>query len=754
MRAIALAVALALPLSALATDPPADTTETLLAVYLDGDLVIDTAMLYRSEDGDVWLTVEDWKSLPGLSINLVERDGLVSARELGIKPRFMPELQAVSLTVPAASRPYQRLGRQPHAPVESVNAQPKGVLVNYDVAGRFDTTGRWNASVGHKARFGVGAATVSTLGQLNHSERGTRYTRSLTTLHYDDLGRGIAYEAGDVFTPRSNLSGPVNLAGARVGTDRALRRHHNFLPVPTLGGVVEDASTAELFVNGRRTAQHSLTAGPWEVDHYPVSPGSNAVRVVVRDDFGREQVIEDHFYLSQTNLPKGTLEWEVAAGLVRQGGDRYDMPAVAASVDRGLTDTWTAGAQVEATADAQALGVSSSIVLGRAGVITADARATRSEQDSGTAASVSYAYRGDSWGFNAGHSRYSVDHWSLGQARGELYAQRRLARSSAASATFHPKGSPFSASLSAADLEYADGTRRQRLDLSGRWRNREHAVGVGVGYTPHDGAMAWATYRYSFGQNRSFTATVRQNPDLALQARMSGKSAVGARQVRWNAGAGVSEGNTIAWAQASANTPKGPISVDVRHGRTGTEAFGRFQSSVWAGEGGVATQRPALGASFLVVEVPGQEGVPVSSGGGWETTTNRNGVAVVPNVMPLVPQRVSIDAKGLDLSVGIENTTETAVVGRHGGGKVEFEVFTESMLEIRLTYQGAPVASPAEVTSNTERALVGRGGAVVLMNPTPGQELIVNGSVSCHARLPMVLPGYDTVLTISCEEAP
>lgn len=755
MRALALAVALVWSPHALATEPPPSATENILAITLDGKVVIDTAVLYQSESGDVWLTVEDWKNVPGLAVDLAEHSGLVSARALGLEPTFLPEQQAVDLKVPATLRPRQRLGTRAAAPIDAVLPQPNGVLVDYDVAGRANSNGNWSTSLGHEARFGVGAATVSTMGQLNYTpDGGSDYVRGVTTAHYDDLKRGIAYQAGDVFTPRTNLSGAVNLGGIRIGTDRALRRHHNFLPVPTLGGVVEDASTADLFVNGRKAGQHSLTHGPWEVDHYPVSPGSNAVRVVVRDDFGREQVIEDHFYLSQTNLPRGTTEWEVAAGAVRQGRDDYATAAIAASLERGMTNVWTVGAHLEATPDAQALTVSNSVVLGRAGVLTADVRATQSDAGTGSAAALSYSFRGENWGFNAGHSRYADDHWSLGLERGGVFTDRTLVESTAVSATYHPKGSPFSGSLSAAQLDYSDGTSRQRLDLSGRYRNRDHALGVGVGYTPQDGATAWASYRYNFGQNRSFTATARQIPELTVGARLAGRSSVGSRDVRWAAGLGTTQDRQRVWAQASTNTAKGPVNVELRHDARGTEVSGRFRSSVWLGEGGMATQRPTSATSFLVVEVPGHARVPVSAGGGWGTRTNRNGVAVVPGVMPLVPQSVSIDPDDLDLAVRIENTTIPAVVGRQAGGKVRFEVLTESMLEVWLTHRGQPLSTPAAIETDTERALVGQGGVAVLMNPTPGQVLTVDGAVSCQAVLPETLPGFDTVLTLDCKDTP
>lgn len=748
MRAIALAVALVL--SPLALAQPLDATENILAVYLDGKEVIPTAILQQSPDGDVWLDVEDWSKFP-LALDLAGKEGLISARSLGLEPQFLAAEQAIDLKVPATSRQAQRFGRRVE-PVTKANPQPKGVFLHYDAAGRVNDEGQWNASLGHEASMGVGPATLTTMGQLNHDKHGSNYHRSLTTLHYDHLPSGTAFELGDVWAPRSNLSGRVNLGGIRVGSDRQLRKHHNYMAVPTLGGVVEDASTAELYVNGRRTAQHSLNAGPWEVDHFPVQPGSNAVRVVVRDDFGREQVIEDRFYLSPNNLPQGTTEWEVAAGLVRGSGDDYTTPAVAANVERGMTDTWTLGAHVEATQDAQALTMSNRIVLGTAGILSTDIRGTQSDLGSGHAFAVSYDYRADDWGLNAGHTRYSDNHWTLTQERGGVYATaRRLQESTSLSASYSPKGSNFSASLAATDLKYSDGSGRQRVDLGARYRNRDHSIGVGLGYTDHDGAMVWASYRKSLGPGRSFSVNARQSPDLRVDARMAGRNAIGNVPINWGAGVSHTSGGERIWGQATTTTPKGPLSVDIRHDANGTEASGRFESSVWIGEGGITTQGPGRGSSFLVVEVPGQAGVPVSAGGGFSSKTNDKGFAVVPRVHPLTRQSVRLDTRDMDMGVRIQDATQSAVARRRGGGKVEFEVLSERMVELRLSYQGEPIAPPAAARTDKERAVLGHGGIAVLMNAEPGQLLTVEGDgFSCQVALPAELPGFADTLDLEC----
>lgn len=750
--AIALAVALACSFSALASEPPADAIENILAVRLDGKEVIETAIIKQSPDGDIWLDVADWKTMKGVDLDLDGKAGLVSARELGLEPVFDEAAQAVNLTVPANKRPDQVLGRQ-RVRLTKANPQPKGALINYDLAARVHQDGRYAASLGHEARIGVGPATLITMGQLNHTAQGTEYRRSLTTLHYDHLKSGTAVQVGDVFTPRTNLSTNVNLGGVRIGSDRGLRRDQNFLPVPTLGGVVQNQSTAEIFVNGQRASAHSIKPGPWQVNEYPVLPGTNEVRVVVRDDFGREEILEDRFYMAPGNLPKGTTEWEVVAGLQRESGNDYGQAAVAAKIDRGVSKHWTAGASLQATQDAKNLVVSNRFTLGRAGALSIDAGASLTQQGSGSALALSYDYKAKDWSVHAGHTRYSENYWSLGRNIGGA-DDRRLVSSTAAAVSFQPKGKPWSAALGAVSLDYADGTSRQRVDASMRYRTRDDEFGVGVAYhsqekDPH----VYATWRRSFGSGTSLSATARKAPEIETQARLSGRSMVGDREVQWATGIEQGKRGLTAWGQAALGTGKGQLSVAGTYAPQNSQINARFAGSVWVGEGGVALQGPSPGA-FLVVEVEGQKGVPVSAGGGYRNTTNRFGVAVVPNVQPLVAHQVSIDGEDMPMDVGLETTQQVAVAGRRAGGKVEFKVLSEKMVELVIKHNGRSIEAPGRVVSDSETVMVGHGGSVVLMNPTPGQALSVEygKGQTCKATLPATLPGYETIVELDCKE--
>lgn len=757
-RTMALAVALAcMSFASLASEPPQDATETLAAVLVNGRQILDARLLQQSADGDIWLTVDEWSSIPGLVLDLDGKLGSLSAREVGLTPTFDEALQAFDLKAPASLLPRQRLSGQKSPRITEVAPQPRGALVNYDLAGQVDDQGRYAVSVAHDARIGVLGGTVVSTGQVNTSSRGeVEYRRGVSTWHRDNLKSGTSVAVGDVFTPRSTLTGTVNLAGIRVASDRSLRRDEDFLPVPLIGGIADTRSTAEIFVNGDKLGGKTVKAGPWDLGQVPVLPGSNDVRLVVRDQFGREEVINQRFYMAPNNLPKGQNEWEIAAGLVRQKDDIYTTPAVAGRLNYGATPWWTVGTSVRATKEASNLSLSNQFVLGSAGTLSVDAAASRSEEGRGSAISMAYDYRTRNWAAHLGHAHYSDDFWQLSETRADraLAAHASPASTSTASVSLTPRGRPWSVSLAGAKIDYHKGNSRQRVDLGARYRVGSNDFGAGIGRAMDTGEQSvYLTWRHTFNSGVSLSTSARKAPELAIQAQASGNVDIGNQRVRWSASADHQDSGTRIQGTASTRLENGALSVKVDHDRGGTQVSGRFRGSIWAGEGGITAQHTSPG-SFVVVEVPGQAGIPVSGVAGFAGRTNKHGFAVVPNVQPLVKNQIRIDGTDLPLEVSLETNGKTVAAGRRGGAKVRFEVLSEQMVELRLVQHGEPLGASSKITTDTETVPVGVGGIAVLMKPVAGQSLTVANidGGACKATLPEELPGIEQTLELECKE--
>lgn len=746
-RAMALALALAcFPICANANEPQ-DTAEILASVILSGREVLP-ARLIKAKNSSIYLSVEDWRSLPNLTLPLEGKTGLISSSDLGLLVSFDDAEQALKITAPASLMMRQNLLGARAARVTEVDAQPKGVLLNYDIATRTNDAGSYAVSGAHDARIGVGPGTLITTGQLNATKNLTDYRRGISTWNIDNLKRGVAVQVGDVFTPRSAMTSTVNLGGVRVGSDRMLRRDQEFTPVPLIGGVADTRSAAEIFVNNDKMGSRNVAAGPWDLGRVPVSPGSNDVRVVIRDEFGREEVVSQRFYMTNSNLPKGQREWDIAAGLVRVDSDTYRTPAVTAKIEQGVSNYWTAGATLQTDGTNTNVGLSNRIILGTAGAVAVEAATSTTAKGNGSSLSVSYEYRARNWAAQVGHTRYSENYWQLSQAN---QAGSTLSTTTTGSLSLNPLGKPWSLSLAAARIDYATGASRQRVDLAGRYRSNRSEFGFGVGrdFETKEDAV-YVSFRHNFG-NTSASISARQSPDLTVRANAQGQADISDQRVRWSASVEDRERGARSQVEASTATKRLDVRGSITDDERGTEIRTRTRGSLWIGEGGVTAQRYSTG-SFAVVEVPGQQGVPVAGSGAFNVSTNKRGIAVLPNVRPLTQSRVSIDTTGIPFEVGIETNAMPYTARRNGGAKVKFDVASMSMVEIQLTSNGKPVPSSAVAVTDTERVIVGHGGIAVLMAPKPGQSISVEfpAGGSCQAQLPAVLPSIQDRNELIC----
>ena len=61
-----------------------------------------------------------------------------------------------------------------------------------------------------------------------------------------------------------------------------------------------------------------VPAGPFTLTNLPVMTGQSEARIVVKDLMGREQVINQPFYVTPQLLSKGTQQYSYETGLIRQ----------------------------------------------------------------------------------------------------------------------------------------------------------------------------------------------------------------------------------------------------------------------------------------------------------------------------------------------------------------------------------------------------------------------------------------------------
>ncbi|PJL01854.1 hypothetical protein B9Y76_05570 [Stenotrophomonas maltophilia] len=730
-RGSVLGLALALSIGSAHAAIP-DGVEPVLAapIQANGLPAKDPVLLWQQSGA--WVAESTtWQQL-GVTLRPGEEGQGLTDQALGVTVAYNPENATVQLTIPADRKPAQQL-TQRDTPVSQVSTAIGGVLVNYNLATQI-AGGQQATSLALEARTGGRWGVVSTTGQLNQSTNGFGMRRGMTAWQKDDLPRQRTWQAGDVYaTPRI---GPVALGGIRLAKDpAALDPLTPTWPVPTLGGIALDPGQVKVLSNQAEITRQDVNAGPFTVDGRNVALGASQTDVVVRDAYGRETAVSTaRLYVAPTLLRPGLSAWEIAAGQVREDENRYGTAGVSASWAKGVNDRWTirAGGQVDENGKGNVT-VGSTWAPGTWGVL--DGEVGRSS-DGGTRWAAAYDYRGPTFGLRLEHeendgfwrlqSETALPIASRTQASVSYRPDRRFTLRGIYSAIDTGRSSLAFASLGvSANLGTAGQVSANVLrDLQG------------------DDLQVSASYTYRFGSKASVGVRARQAPGQdALTTRATYRTEGGLRLAAEHTEG--DQGSTRATADAMTRYGDARIMVDHYDGQTQVAA--NFSGAVFLDHRGVAFGRPAY-ASFAVVDVPGQAGLPVRVNGAPVGQTNKQGRVLVTDVPSLLPTTVSLKDKELPVGVEIGETEKQSVAPRQGGVRVTFPVLTQNARAFILT---GPIIAPGTVASTpNEQAMVGYDGALYLEHPEPGMAVEVSGV--CKAVLPSPLPGVDEVAKLRC----
>lgn len=153
---------------------------------------------------------------------------------------------------------------------------------------------------------------------------------------------------------------------------------------------------------------------------------------------------------------------------------------------------------------------------------------------------------------------------------------------------------------------------------------------------------------------------------------------------RWTAEHQDGDQGTSTRATAEANLRYGDVRASMDHYDGQTTAAASFSGSVFVDHQGVDFGRPAY-ASYALVNVPGQSGLPVRVNGAPAGATNKRGRVLVTDVPPLLPTTVELKDKDLAVGVEIGETKKSTVAPRQGGVRVTFPVLTQNARHVYAT---------------------------------------------------------------------
>ncbi len=317
--------------------------------------------------------------------------------ELGAVVAFDEATQAARVTLPTrAFLPTRKQVSAADAP--GVQRGAPGAFVNYDVS--VEQSGKTRQGGGFFELGLFGTQGVGTATMVARVESGRRSLARLDTTWVRDFPEQLAtLRLGDSISTPGAWSRAVRFGGVQYGTNFSTQPSLVTTPLLAAQGEALVPSTVDVFVNGRPVASEAVPPGPFNIDNVPALTGAGQLQVVVTDVLGRQQVLSQPYYSGTALLRPSLAEYSVELGSLREnyGADSFAYGDLVGSATyrRGLTNTLTAGARIEAQGNGTfAAGADSAWQAGGLGVVTTHIAAGGDGDQSGFLGGIGLEHNG------------------------------------------------------------------------------------------------------------------------------------------------------------------------------------------------------------------------------------------------------------------------------------------------------------------------------------------------------------------------
>jgi len=736
---------------------PADVERAILQLSVNGVEQGEVVVVLRSPDVLIRPADLQRAGLIGLAGRRETIAGEVYVSLVSLAPTVTYELDDRALTLRLTALPSTMTTNIQ----DFLQSRPPGLIYSEDPSA-FLNTAVTGLDFDRYTWTGEGGLSIRRLllyGTAARDENGV-FSRGLTSLTYDDRERLVRWLVGDRFDSTGPLGGSTLLGGFSVSREFTLDPYFVRFPTVGLSGAVLTRSVAEVYVNGQLLRRETLPPGPFELRNLPASVGAGTAEVVLRDAFGRQQIVSSPFYFTSNLLRAGIQEWSYDVGFRREpqvaGLGEYGPWAVLARHRIGITDDLSLGARLEAAADLVSGGPLVTLRL-PVGEMELSVAGSRHETQNGWAGSLAYNYA-SRW-FNAGWAlRIFSDHY----VTTTLKAPEDRPILEATALLGFPITTRSTVTLQYAHTDFRDAGPQERLSasLSVRLTNRaslfvtaSHArqpqqkpdTSVFTGLTYFLGDRTTATASNEVGRHQNISAIEAQR-SLPLGTGYGYRvRAVRAEQdlpqVDGRSGGSTVDYQGLADLQYQSQYGFYEAAYERVNGRN-TSALTAAVGLVAIG-GGVHLTRPVQD-SYALVSVPGVPGVRTALNNQEVGRTDSRGRLLVPNLLPYYGNRLSITDQDIPIDYSIAVTNRLVAPPVKAGAVVTFPARRiQAFVGTLVVESGGRTITPAygQLTVTAEgqtfESPIGRDGEFYLENLPRGRHpaVIDHKDAACRFTL-------------------
>ena len=677
--------------------------ESLTAVVLNGDTVSDGAFAIQGPNDEWALRVVDLRSwrvvLDEARIITFNGEPFYPVDQLdGARSSFDEQTLTLELTLPASGFEGTdvEVTRASTLPPQS----GRGAFLDYDalfltgdgVRERLDAL----LEVGAFNEYGVLVSDFR-LGDVTED---AELVRLETTLTKDFPDQRASVRVGDSVTSTGTLGRPVRFGGVQLASNFSTDPNFVTFPLPTIGGLAEQNSVAEVFLNNTVRVSEEVPAGPFEIDNLPVVTGAGEVQLRVTDLLGREQFLTQSYYVSPRLLKEGLSDYSVELGFEREqfNIDNFDYgsPLLIGNESYGFTDAITGDVRAEISDDRQAFGLGGAALLGPYGLVSAGVIGSRDDDaGGGYEAFADYEYLGRN--FNVGlRTEYAdEDFRQIGQDEEPIKRTDQVTLG---------VGLGAAGRVGAIMINTETRDDQDRRSLVGNY-----SVPLGPGsflmsalhtVKPDDDYALTASYSLPLSPIRSITTTANIR-DEASGARLQYRRGRGGSDLgtSYRLASEIGETNRRVDGSLRYDAEQATAQVDAVYSEDEVTARANLSGSVGLLDGRPALSR-RLGRAFGMVSLPGHPDVTVYLENREVGKTDDQGYLFLPRLNPYQENRIRIKAEDLPLDTEIEADELVAVPYDRSGVQVAFNVKTNrSALATLIDAEGAPLPAGMEMVT-------------------------------------------------------
>jgi len=504
----------------------------------------------------------------------------------------------------------------------------------------------------------------------------TGFHRSLTNVTWTNAPQRRRTVIGDVVADSGDLGSTLTIPGVSVARAPDIDPEGQPYTSPMLRATVLTPSTADVYINGQLIRSIDVAPGAVDFSNLPGSAGITDATIVLRDSFGRTQMLSTRYYGAASLLNKGATDYSYSAGASQNplaAGTSTGKLVALGRYRIGLTQSTTVGAHAEFAAGFENFGATGDHA-GRLGTLDVSIAQSRDRAASGLAGSVSYAAGTRNVWVNATARTATPTYTSL--------AQRTLADRTTSQKQLIIGMRPFRGPYTSA-VSYS--ASRSLLGVASRQLSLQQSLPLRGGVSLLVTAGTWAT---TSGSHPEFSVFLfRSAPQSSsfpsLSASLQSDGSVVRRALELQRAAppsggtgydvtGFSAGPILSSGRFAMTSSVGNLDMDYNVLRGGAPTGNIALSGAVAFVGPYVALSQPISDSFAIVKVVGGERVKVLLDHQDAGMTDRNGVLVLSDLRSYATQRISIERDDGPVNLDLSNADQRLVVAGGHGGVVEF----------------------------------------------------------------------------------